>query len=222
MSRLSGVIDLASLLILAGALGLGVWLGFFRSEAVEVTGLETGFGVSDLRWRSQLLELAANGNPLGPQGAKASLLVFSDYSCSFSREFARDLDSLQRRLPQHLGVTVKQFAAPSSSLAFGLAMGAKCAGKMALFDRYHEAMIRPVDTSPRWQAFAEQLDKAEASAFAECVESAVSAADATRDYADGVEVGVSGTPTFFLNGARFEGVPETAELIASLKEALGR
>jgi protein-disulfide isomerase len=41
------------------------------------------------------------------------------------------------------------------------------------------------------------------------------------DFSSGVRSGVNGTPTFFINGQRFDGSPAVKDLSAALKAALG-
>jgi protein-disulfide isomerase len=40
-----------------------------------------------------------------------------------------------------------------------------------------------------------------------------------EDYMSGIRSGVNGTPTFFINGLRYDGYPELGPLVASLKKA---
>ncbi|MGH9919331.1 MAG: DsbA family protein, partial [Nitrososphaerales archaeon] len=40
-----------------------------------------------------------------------------------------------------------------------------------------------------------------------------------EDYMSGIKSGVNGTPTFFINGARYDGYPGFVQLVAALKEA---
>jgi protein-disulfide isomerase len=43
-----------------------------------------------------------------------------------------------------------------------------------------------------------------------------------EDRQSGIRSGVNGTPTFFVNGTRFDGAPDYASLLASLESELGK
>jgi protein-disulfide isomerase len=57
--------------------------------------------------------------------------------------------------------------------------------------------------------------------FSTCLQSGRHRAVWRRDQADAVALGVSATPTFFVNGALMEG-PDLAQLDAAIRAALGR
>jgi len=48
------------------------------------------------------------------------------------------------------------------------------------------------------------------------VSSGVHALRIREDFRSGARQGVNGTPTFFINGVRYDGVPEVEELLAAL------
>jgi predicted DsbA family dithiol-disulfide isomerase len=58
-------------------------------------------------------------------------------------------------------------------------------------------------------------------AFARCLESGQHRADWRRDQTDGMSLGVSGTPSFFVNGTFIEGA-SIGNLDAAVRSALGR
>jgi protein-disulfide isomerase len=92
------------------------------------------------------------------------------------------------------------------------AVAAQCAGDQGKYWQYHDKLFREQDNRgddiirfkvadlKKWGADL-RLDTA---AFNQCIDSARYKDEVTKDYADGEEIGIRGTPTFFING-RFIG-----------------
>jgi protein-disulfide isomerase len=155
-----------------------------------------------------LAHMNIEGNPsLGPANARVTIVEFSDFECPHCRELYRTLKSLEPLYPQ-VRVVFKDFPLtqihPWTETA---SIGARCAYMQSpdAFWQLHDAIFESQDlisTENVWEkvtgfAKAAGLDT---DAFKACMSSpeAQKAVDANR--ADGMAVGVTSTPTVFVNG----------------------
>jgi protein-disulfide isomerase len=192
-------VDAASVLIVAGVLAIGlVRFAFGDSESedpVAAVAPESAAGV--VRW------LASTGNWLGSKPAPVELMVFSSYSCGHCADFQETLERLLDRYPQHLSVAVKDFSNPSTLSHNKVALGAECAADQGRFESYHNAAFRNwrlVSYTNGWRMLADTAGIPALSRFEACVASQETKARVLEDYQDGKRLGVSSTPTFFING----------------------
>jgi protein-disulfide isomerase len=155
-----------------------------------------------------LAHMNVEGSPLvGPANARVSIVEFSDFECPHCRELYRTLKTLEPLYPQ-VRVVFKDFPLtqihPWTETA---SIGARCAYMQSpeAFWQLHDAIFENQDlisTENVWEkltgfAKAAGLDS---DAFKACMSSpeAQKAVDANR--ADGIAVGVTSTPTVFVNG----------------------
>lgn len=95
--------NVVSCLIVALAVGLAL-RGWVRDEP-RPTLLDPGaHEVSP-----EFLKAAGTGPRLGTNEASVILVLYSDYRCTFCRDFDEKLRIVRGRYPQHLAVVVKPF-----------------------------------------------------------------------------------------------------------------
>jgi protein-disulfide isomerase len=148
--------------------------------------------------------LGVEGAPFeGDRAAKVTVVEFSDYQCPFCR---RHFD---QTWPQILAEYVKAGKVkyvfrdfPIESIhpqAFKAAEAARCAGEQGRYWEMHDRLFSNPDhlglADLPGHAAAIALD---ATAFQQCLDSGKQADGIRADLADGLEAGITGTPTFFL------------------------
>ncbi len=81
------------------------------------------------------------------------------------------------------------------------AEAARCAGEQGKFWEYHDLLFEHQDqvSSTDFKRFADQL-KLDRVTFSKCLDTGRQQAAVESDVQDGARVGVTGTPTFFVNG----------------------
>jgi len=170
--------------------------------------------VKGLRAQSNVIvELAApsanvnleNAYSVGPKHAAVTLIEFADYECPYCQKVASDLKQLQDEFRDRLAFVFKDFPLPMHSHAQKAAEGARCAGKQGKFWEYHDELFRgkQLDVERLKQdAVVLHLDSSQ---FAKCLDSGAESADVQRDREEGVKLGLSGTPSFFVNGHFYSG-----------------
>ncbi|HEU0050907.1 MAG TPA: thioredoxin domain-containing protein [Patescibacteria group bacterium] len=158
---------------------------------------------------ADLARLASTtGNPsLGHKGAPLTIVEFIDFGCPFSQLSAMPMRQIMQKFSKQVYFVVRDF--PLDDLhpnATNLALAARCAGAQGKFWSYHDLLFAHQDkqTDADLENFATQtgLDLA---AFRSCYQSRTYERQVQQDLADGLQVGVQGTPTFFFNGVRVQG-----------------
>ena len=104
------------------------------------------------------------------------------------------------------------------------AQASECADEQGAFWDYHDAIFvdaRALNTVDDFTALAENL-QLDATSFRECLEPNKYQDEVLNDYNDGRSYGVSGTPTFFINGVRLIGAQPVASFTAIIDAELGQ
>lgn|SRR5574341_175128 len=103
------------------------------------------------------------------------------------------------------------------------AEAAECADEQGVFWDYHDQLF----ANPQgftgiedYVALAEQYASVDAEAFRECLESGRMAEEVNKDATDARSYGVTGTPTFFINGVRLVGAQPLSAFIQIIEEEL--
>lgn len=144
----------------------------------------------------------------GPKDAKVTLVEASDYLCGYCKKMQPEVEAVTKEFAGKIRFVQANFALNQSGLSGTLAQGAYCAQKQsadAFWKFHHEAyganQVQPADATKEALAIAQKAGVKNA-AFEKCLGSQ----EAKTFVASTVEkmsaVGVSGTPTFFLNGRK--------------------
>ncbi|MGH7203910.1 MAG: DsbA family protein [Candidatus Levyibacteriota bacterium] len=150
-----------------------------------------------------------NYPPKGDPNAKVTLIAFEDFRCPFCEKFFSGvLPQLQKDYIDTGKVKLYyrnyQFLGTASTLAGN---AGECANEQNQFWAFHDYMYQnqpdEADTSmytvDNLTQIAGNLGM-DSSQFQQCLSSNKYASDANKDMADGQKVGVTATPTFFING----------------------
>lgn len=160
----------------------------------------------------------------GPENALVTLIVFTDFQCPFCSRVAGTVEELRGRYPDELRVVFKQFplsmharAMPASEAS----VEAFVQGGDAAFWRMHDQLF----ANQRALSLEDLVGHAaalglDAGRLGAAVEAQVHAASIEADMALGTASGVTGTPTFFLNGTRLVGAVPLDVLVAAVEAEL--
>jgi protein-disulfide isomerase len=176
----------------------------------------------------QLLDLAEDVDPevdhvRGNHEAPVILLEYGDYECPYCGQaetvirellasFGDEVGYVWRHLPLNDVHTRAQVAAEV----------AEAAGAQGRFWEMHDLLITRQDEllPMHIRRYAKELDL-DLERLSHEVHDREYAARVSRDVASADESGVSGTPTFFINGRRHQGAYDIATLSAEVRAALG-
>jgi len=165
----------------------------------------------------------------GSADAPLTLLEYGDYQCPHCAAAAPVVHALQRSFGGHLRFVFRNFPLtkmhPAAEPAAEFAEGAAAQGK---FWEVHDALFAcsrkhgPESIGPAaFTAIALGL-KLDATRLEKDVASERHLERIKADLSSGERSGVSGTPTFFINGRRFEGPPSVNELAEALNDVAHR
>jgi predicted DsbA family dithiol-disulfide isomerase len=147
----------------------------------------------------------ANSILKGSPNAQVVLVEFADYQCPYCQKVHPDIDKLKAEFGDKLSIAFKDFPLPMHPFAQKAAEAARCAGVQGKFWEYHDALFTEKKLElPQLKEQARAL-KLDGAAFDKCLDSGDQAAVVAKDYAEGKRLGITGTPSFFVNGHYFSG-----------------
>ena len=151
---------------------------------------------------SPALEIATDGYPRkGAEGARFTIVEFGDYQCPYCSKAAQVLHRLVESYPDDVQVIYMDFPINRSGISRIVAEGAACALRQEKFWAYHdlayERQTRLTDRSPMEFAKILGLDEV---AFAECITGRGAKAHVARSADEARRLGLSATPSIFVNG----------------------
>ena len=211
-----------SSVVLAPLLGWAVMMGIRRLPS-SVRARQIG------RTAEDILDLSDDVDPVrdhirGPDDAPVTLVEYGDFECTYCgqaeqviRELLSSLGADIRYVWRHLPLTDVH---PSAQIAAEAAEAAAAQGKF--WDMYDILLGHQGELAPRALArYAEQLGL-DVDRFTDELRRREYAPRIKEDVATADESGVSGTPTFFINGRRHYGVYDTDTLTEAAKAAKNR
>ncbi|MBI4256877.1 DsbA family protein [Candidatus Uhrbacteria bacterium] len=161
---------------------------------------------------------------LGSRTAAVTIVEFADFGCPYSRESSFVIRELALQYPEDVRFIYRDF--PLSDIhpiAQKAAEAGECAQDQGKFWEYHDKLYQNQNdlTQDRLVEFAAELNM-NAYQFETCLDSGRYADEVIEDYQAGVEAGVRGTPTFFINGNRIAGAIPKDILDAVIQSVLNR
>jgi protein-disulfide isomerase len=157
----------------------------------------------------------------GPADAVVTLVEYGDYECPYSGAAYPIIKELQARMGSRLRFVFRNFpitpAHPHAEQAAEAAEAAAAQGKFwEMHDVLYENQRHLGDQDLR--AYAESLGL-DAERFDKELAEHVHAGRVREDYTSGLQSGVGGTPTFYINGEQHSGSYELEPLEAALERA---
>jgi len=144
----------------------------------------------------------------GPADAKVTLVEYTDFECPFCGKFAQNLDEVleDKEIASQVRVVVKQFPLGfhrNAHLASQAALAANAQGK---FWEYHDVLWNNQKALDRasLERYAEELGL-NMKKFKKALDDGTYKDQVDAEFKEGQGFGVSGTPTWFVNGVRESG-----------------
>jgi len=192
-------------------------IGLIGSVMTAAMAAATGTAFSQDR-------LLRGGEPMrGRANAPVTVVMFCDFQCPSCAEAAPIVDQLSSAYPNEMRLVYRHYPIERTHANAGRAAEASiCALEQGRFwDMYHSMLANQTELDLSGlirQAGDLGMDSP---TFARCLESGRHRADWRRDQTDGTALGVSGTPTFFVNGTLIEGA-DLSQLDGAIRAALRR
>jgi protein-disulfide isomerase len=166
--------------------------------------------------------VSAHDHAEGPADAPLTLVEYGDYQCPYCGAAYPIVKQLQKRLGKKLRFVFRNF--PLTQAHPYARIAAEAAEAAALQDKFWEmhdllfeqqTLLKP-EIIPLW---AKRIGL-NVEQFGIDIQQGVIAKRIKEDRQSGIRSGVNGTPTFFINGIRYDGSPDYASLRAALKSEL--
>lgn len=160
----------------------------------------------------------------GPVDAPVTIVAFSDYQCPYCVRAEPVLAEVLKRYPDQVRLVQRHFPLDNiHPFARPAAEAAMCAEEQGKFWEYHDGIFerqgKLEDGSFAEIGSAVGLDD---DAFNLCFEERRYKDFVEADFAAGQEAGVTGTPSFFLNGIKLTGARDADELGRYVDQELAR
>jgi protein-disulfide isomerase len=137
----------------------------------------------------------------GPRDAPVTIVEYLDYQCPYCRRAEDTVVALLQRYGDKLRFVHRDFPIDGHPGAFPAARGARCAGEQGKFWEFHRGLFAVPgdygDADLLKRAAAMGLD---ARSFEACLAAKRHDEDIRETQQAGARLGVSSTPTFFVNG----------------------
>ena len=155
----------------------------------------------------------------GRAGAPVTLVEYGDYQCPYCGAAYPEVKRLQKTLGKRLRFVFRNFpltqAHPYALIAAEAAEAAALHGKFwQMHDLIYEnqAALEP-DILPAWaEKVGLDLDE-----FGTAIQQGGVTKRIKEDRMSGIRSGVNGTPSFFINGTRYDGAPDHDSLLAAVE-----
>ena len=167
--------------------------------------------------------MAVDGAPFkGTAKAPVTIVKFEDFHCPFCKQVQQTLAQLLSRYSKEVKIVHRDF--PIDSLHPQARKGheaARCANDQGKFWIYHDKLYAnaPKADTEDLKAYAKEagLDLV---AFERCLSEGKYQGAVQKDVEEGTRIGVSGTPTFFINGRLFSGAQSLEAFVRVIEEEL--
>jgi len=216
---LAGFSALLAVCILGfGGLVLYDWREIKAGRGAALTeSIYGGFSASTNNQAKQAMirrdEIETADDPfLGNPNAAVTIVEFVDFKCPNCKTELPILKKVLNKYGQKVKLIVRDF--PAESLHPGanrVAELAGCAYEQGLFWPVHDWLYENQENLPATITATDMKDAADLTGLdyaklSECMNAHTMVTEINRDYADGFKFGVVGTPTFFVNGEKIQGV----------------
>jgi len=154
------------------------------------------------------MEVMADDDPyLGDEDAPIVIVEFSAYACPYcGRHFEQTFEPLLENYGQHIRYVYRDFPTINPNVSFPAAMAANCAGEQGMFWEYHENLFSNQEQlSTQYLPLAASQLGLDVDAFNECLNDQRYYSEVENDFYDGSVLGISGTPSFYINGTFYSG-----------------
>lgn len=151
-------------------------------------------------------EITKNDHVRGNFNAPITLVVFSDFQCSFCSKFEETAKEISKNYKDKVRIVFKHYPLSFHQNAQKAAETTECANEQGKFWEMHDKLFANqeqlgIDNFKKW---AKELNL-DSKKFDGCLDSGKYSEKVKKDLAEGQSKGVEGTPATFVNGKFIEG-----------------
>lgn len=167
-------------------------------------------------------DIPIEGDPyLGPEDAPIVIVEFSDFNCTYCRRFhSETFQVLLETYPDQIRFVYRDYPILSNE-SYYAAQAAQCAFEQGEFWEFHDLLFSGELSLGReaYKTYADVvgLDSEE---LLDCLDDERFAEEVSRDASFASNLGVTGTPTFFINGIPMVGAQPLSQFVSIIDEEL--
>lgn len=169
-----------------------------------------------------VLAVSTDDDPsIGPVGAPVTIVEFSDFQCPFCKQSVSVIKEALRTYGDKVRFVYRDYPAPNHIHAKQAAEAAQCAATQGKFWAYHDLLFEHQQGGAGWDfnRLAQQASMNMVT-FSHCLDTHEYASEVEGDLRDALNVGVTSTPTFFINGRPLIGARSFEEFKLLIDTAL--
>jgi protein-disulfide isomerase len=159
----------------------------------------------------------------GPASAPVTIVEFSDYQCPFCSKAEVIVDEVMKKYGDKVRLVYRDYPLSFHPNAETAAIGSECADEQGKFWEMHKAMfgdqskLAAADLVATAGSLGMDKDK-----FKACLDAGKYRDEVQKDFQDGQKAGVTGTPTFFINGIMIVGARGSDQFAEIIDRELSR
>lgn len=161
-------------------------------------------------------------NPsVGPEDAEITLIEFGDFRCGYCRRFKDEtLDQILTNYEGRVRYVFRDYPILGQE-SLESALAAECAHDLNAFWPFHDWLYANQDKLNRagFLQAAESLNL-DMEQFTACLDARTHEQEIVADFIDGQTLGITGTPTFFINGKLLSGAQPYTVFASVLEQEL--
>lgn len=178
-------------------------------------------GVLDPKWQS----LLQYGVLVGSASAPIKIVEFVDFECPVCKTAHQSvMREAKQRYGDQMAVWYIHFPLPIHKFAKVVAQASECAEREGRFSSFIDLAFAKQDSFglKTWASYAHEVGISDTVKFGACASTLPVSSRIDSGSAVARRKAVGGTPAFFINGVRFDGVPGSDELFQIGDSAIGR
>lgn len=157
----------------------------------------------------EILSTISSNNPTkGKETAPITIVMFIDFECPYSQSSHDNFNQLLAQYGSAIKVIFKHF--PITSIhpqATNAALAATCAHEQNKFWEYYDVLFNEETLGDETYEKAALKVRVNMNQFRSCYTTQKHLTTIEEDVKNGIALGVQGTPTYFVNAQKIEGVP---------------
>jgi protein-disulfide isomerase len=154
----------------------------------------------------RVYDISVEDSPfLGPENAPITIAVFDDYECPYCAKMEAVFSQLLAKYPKDVKLVIKQYPLRNHPTARQSALAVMAANKQGKFWEFHSQLFANHDklSTQKLDEIAKSFDL-DMKKFKEDLMSQDVVSLIVRDVREGQKIGISGTPSIFINGKQIK------------------
>ncbi|MCX6112993.1 MAG: thioredoxin domain-containing protein [Proteobacteria bacterium] len=167
------------------------------------------------------IEISPTDPSKGSKSAKVTVVEFSDFQCPFCKRASENGRMIYKEYGDKVRYVFKNFPLSFHDKAHRAAEAAMCMNDQGKFFEYHDKLFENNTALEEadLNKYATEVG-GDAKKFADCLTSGKFKADIDKEIANAQKYGISGAPTYFINGVMVVGAVPYAEVKQAIEEAM--